>query len=55
MQIGSSRGSDTLIQGRSNMDKDKEVTELQKDFFLLEGKIKNIESSFNDKLIQFTH
>ena len=33
--MGANRASDNAIQGRNSMDNDKEMTELQKDFFLL--------------------
>ena len=51
--MGANRASDNAIQGRNSMDNDKEMTELQKDFFLLQGKLKTIESSFDQRLKYF--
>lgn len=41
--------SDSLSTRRSSVsERDQEICELQKDFFLLEGKIKQIESKFHE-------
>ena len=51
--IGANRTNESVIQGRNSIDSEKEMTELQKDFFLLEGKLKTIESSFDQRLKHF--